>query len=59
MDHRKPLRERLSDLWWDVRHPITTLLREAALRYCTVNDMELIPRRGGPVEIRLRGVSQN
>lgn len=27
-------RERLGRLWWDARHPITTLEREITLRYC-------------------------
>ena len=34
--------DRLSDLWWDIRNPVRTLTREAALRYCRKYDLVMV-----------------
>ncbi|QDK01185.1 hypothetical protein I5J50_gp82 [Mycobacterium phage Purky] len=41
---RKTIRQRLSDAWWDIRHPISTIGREVALRYCRRRNLAMVPR---------------
>jgi hypothetical protein len=44
---KRTLRDRLSDLWWDIRHPIATMQRETTLRYCERTNQVLSPAPHG------------
>lgn len=37
-------KKRISDLWWDIRHPIETIEREIALRYCWRTGQVMVER---------------